>query len=87
MLVKEFSYFISNHVLVIFYHLGILKVVTYQFLNKLTQEDVLIPLFKGVELGKSSIGLGELPEFLGELEPRLKGVRDHILLAARLDKI
>lgn len=85
MLVKDFSYFINNHVLMLFHHLGISNVFTYQFLNKLTKEDVLIPLFKGGELSKALIRIGEIPEFLGELEPRLKGVRSCILFATILN--
>jgi hypothetical protein len=81
MLVKDFCYFINNHFFINFHYIGIFKVVTYQFLNELTQEDVLIPLFKGCELSEALKGICELPEFLGELKPRLKVVRVRILFA------
>jgi hypothetical protein len=35
-LVKDFSYFIKNHAFMLFHHLGIFKVFTYQFLNEIT---------------------------------------------------
>jgi hypothetical protein len=53
---------------------GVFKVLINQSLDELGEEEVLFPLLKGVVLSKTYIAISEIPEFFGELEPRLKGV-------------
>jgi hypothetical protein len=73
-----------NHFLMLLNHNGVFKVVINQFLSELKEEDIFIPLLKGTVLSKPHIAIRELPEFLGELEPRLKGIRGRILLTTVL---
>ena len=69
MLVKDFSHSFINHFFMFFHHLRVFKIVCYQFLSELKEEDVLLPLLKGAVLSEPHVAIGELPEFLGELEP------------------
>ena len=73
-----------NHFLMLLHHNGVFKCVSNLFLGELKEEDVLIPLLKGAVLSEPHIAIRKLPEFLGEFEPRLKGVRCHVLLATVL---
>ena len=84
MLVKDFSHSFINHFLMLCHHHRVFEVVCNQLLSELKEEDIFIPLLKGTELSKPHIAIRELPEFLGELEPRLKGIRGRILLTTVL---
>ena len=84
MLTKDLSNSIMNHFLMLLHHYGVFKVFSNQFLSELKEEDVLIPLLKVTVLSEPHIAIRKLPEFLGKLEPRFKGVRCRVLLAAVL---
>ena len=84
MLIKDLSHPIMNHFLIPLYHFRVFKVCCYQFFNELTEHDVLFSLFKCAVLSESSIAIGEFPELLGELEPRLKVVGSRFLLFTSL---
>ena len=71
MLVKDFSHSFINHFFMFFHHLRVFKIVCYQFLSELKKKDVLLPLLKSAVLSEPHVAIGELPEFLGELEPGL----------------
>ena len=84
MLTKDLSNSIMNHFLMLLHHYGVFKVFSNQFLGELKEEDVLIPLLKVTVLSEPHIAIRKLPEFLGKLEPRFKGIRGSILLATVL---
>jgi hypothetical protein len=84
MLLKNFSHSIINHFVMFCHHLRVLKVVCNQFLSELKEEDVLLPLFKSAVLSKPHVAIGELPEFLGELEPTFEGIGGRVLLRTAL---
>jgi hypothetical protein len=71
MLIKDLSHFILNHILMLLGHLNIFKVVRNQFLRILLDENILISLFLGAILSVFGVHVGELPELLSFLEPRL----------------
>jgi len=71
MLSEDLSHFILNHILMLLNHLIVFKVVSNQFLRVLLDENILISLFLGAILSVFGVHVGELPELLGLLEPRL----------------
>jgi hypothetical protein len=71
MLLQDFINFINNHFLMLCHHLRVFKVVRNQVFSELKEEHVFIPLFKGAVLGEPYVAIGEIPEFLGILEPVL----------------
>ena len=71
MLVKDFSHSFINHLFMFCHHLRVFKIVSYQFLSELKEEDVFLPLLKVAVLSEPHVAISELPEFLGELEPGL----------------
>ena len=87
MLVKDFSHSFINHLVMFRYHLWVFKVVCNQFLSELKEEDVLLPLLKGAVLSEPHVAIGELPELLGELEPRLERVGGDVFLATGLHEV
>jgi hypothetical protein len=81
MLVKDFSHSFINHFLMLCHHLRVFEVVCNQLLSELKEEYVLLPLLKSAILSEPHVAVGELPEFLGELEPCLECVGCDVILA------
>ena len=71
MLVKDFSHSFIYHLFMFCHHLRVFKVLCNQFLSELKEEDVLLPLLKIAVRSEPHVAIGELPEFLGKLEPGL----------------
>lgn len=71
MLIEDLSHCNLNHILMLLSHLTVFKVVSNQFLRVLLDENILISLFLGAILSVFSAHVGELPELLSFLEPRL----------------
>ena len=81
MLVKDFSHSFINHFLMLCHHHRVFEVVCNQLLSELKEEDVLLPLLKSAVFSEPHVAVGELPEFLGELEPCLECVGCDVILA------
>lgn len=79
MLIEDLSHFILNQILMLLNHLPVFKVVGNQFLLILLGQNILISLLLGAELSVFGVYVGELPELLSFLEPRLKGIGSLIL--------
>jgi hypothetical protein len=71
MLIEDLSHCNLNHILMLLNHLTVFKVVRNQFLRVLLDENILISLFLGAILSVFGVHVGELPELLSFLEPRL----------------
>lgn len=81
MLVKDFSHSFINHFLMHCHHQRVFEVVCNQLLSELKEKDVLLPLLKSAVLSEPHVAVGELPEFLGELEPCLECVGCDVIFA------
>ena len=87
MLIKDYIHSFINHFFMLFHHHRVLKVFCNQFLCEITEEDVLFSLLKGGVLSEAYVAVGELPEFLRELEPGLESVGGDFLLTTGLHEV
>jgi hypothetical protein len=65
----------------------VFKIVCNQFPSEIKEDDVLLSLLRVAVVSELHITIGELPEFLGEMEPGLESIGVVVLFEAGLHEV